>query len=217
MRVWGWYLGIAAVLAACWFWLWTNFHLVPDPMPVHFTLGGEPDAWATKSFPSALSLTGLPAVILTAVGAASVGLTFATAREAGERQQLLAAELGPALSRWFFWLTALITVAVTASLLGHHGPLASLLLFGGLILSTVFFVVRLVRAQRRVNASHPPGEKERRARFGFYFNPDDPETVVSLENGMTTTLNFARPGAWGILAALLALPVFAILLGLLAG
>ncbi len=217
MRVWGWYLGIGAVLASCWFWLWTNFHLVPDPMPVHVTLDGQPDAWATKSLPSAFSLTGLPTIMLAVVGAAAVGLTSLTAQEAGERQTMISAGLGPALSRWIFWISTLTVVAITTSLLGHHGPLSSLLLIGGFTLSTVFLVLRLRRLYRRVSAVYPPGEKEQQARFGFYWNRNDPDTVVSLENGMITTLNLARPGAWGILVLLLALPTLAIILGLLAG
>ncbi|HHU68096.1 DUF1648 domain-containing protein [Corynebacterium sp.] len=217
MRVWGWYLGIAAVLAACWFWLWTNFHLVPDPMPIHFTLDGQPDAWATKSLPSALSLTGLPTLMLGIVGAAAVGLTSVSAREAGERQKMISTGFGPVLSRWMFWISTIIVVSFTASLLGHYGPLNDLLMVSGLILSTVFFGLRIRTLYRRVSAVYPPGEKEQHMRYGFYWNRDDPDTVVSLENGMSTTLNFARPGAWGILALLLALPTLAIILGLLAG
>lgn len=217
MRTGGRYLGIGAVIAACWFWLWTNFHLVPDPMPVHVGPRGEPDAWATKSLGTALTLTALGPVMLLLSGLACTGLVTLAAREAGERQQILARGINPLLATYLFWLATVIAVGVTASLLGHHRPLGTLLMIGGLVLATGVFIVRLVRLQRRVNAVHPPGEKERRTRFGFYFNPDDPDTLVSLENGMTTTLNLARSGAWAVLAVLLALPLFAVILALLAG
>lgn len=203
MRVRGWYLGILAVLAACWGYLVLNFHLVADPMPTHFGLGGEPDGWSRKSLGTALGLVGMGPVILAVVGAGVSGLNHATARDAGERQQMSARLMNPVIAAWLFTLASLIAVGVTAGLLGHHGPLLSWSLLGGILLSTVVMAWRMRLVSRAVDAAHPPEEKEKRTRWGFYFNPEDPETMVSLENGSYTTLNFARPGAWGILAMLL--------------
>lgn len=217
MNIRGWFLGMAAVLAASWAFLAASFHLVPDPMPVHFGADGQPDGWEPKSLPGALALTGLPTFMLAFSGVASVGIIQLTAREAGERQRLLGRTVAAALARLFFWLTVILTVGITVSLLGHHGPLLPVLLIGGGALSLVGFAVQLSRGYRTVGATHPPGEKERHMRFGFYWNADDPDTVVSLENGMTTTLNFARPAAWGILALLLAPPTLAVILAIVAG
>lgn len=203
MRVWGWYLGILAVLLGCWGYLVLNFHLVPDPMPTHFGLDGHPDGWSRKSLGTALGLAGMGPLILLVVGAGVSGLNNATARDAGERQQLSARLMSPVIAAWLFVLAAFIAIGVTAGLLGHHGPVVSWGLLGGILLATVVMAWRMRLVSRTVDAAHPPEGKEKRTRWGFYWNPDDPETMVSLENGSYTTLNFARPGAWGILAMLL--------------
>lgn len=203
MRVWGWYLGILAVLLGCWGYLSLNFHLVPDPMPTHFGMDGQPDGWSRKSLGTALGLVGMGPLILLVVGAGVSGLNHAIARDAGERQQLSARLMHPVLAAWLFAVATLLTVGVTLSLVGHHGPLVSWGLMGGILLATGAMAWRMRQIGRAVNAAYPPEEKEKRTRWGFYFNPDDPETIVSLENGSYTTLNFARPGAWGILAMLL--------------
>ncbi|MDO5671003.1 MAG: DUF1648 domain-containing protein [Corynebacterium sp.] len=212
-----WYLGIPAVVAVCLTYLWMNFHLVPDPMPIHFGPRGEPDGWATKSFGSATSLIALGPGIMLLTGAASAGVTHAVAQDAGERQQMLSKEMNPPLAAWLFWIATIIAVGVTGSLLGHHGPLGTLLLVGSLVLVTVVFGWQMVRVYRRVDAAYPPTEKDRRGRWGFYYNPDDPEVLVSLENGMSTTLNFARPAAWAIIGGLLIVPALLIVLVAVAG
>ncbi|MDO5512707.1 DUF1648 domain-containing protein [Corynebacterium sp.] len=212
-----WYLGIPAVVAVCLGYLWVNFHLVPDPMPVHFGPRGEPDAWATKSFASAAGLVALGPGLTLVTGVMSAGIIHAVAKEAGERQQMMSREINPLLASYLFWLSTVLAVAVTGSLLGHSGPLSVLLLIGLLVLVTVVFLWQLVRMHRRVDAAYPPSEKDRRGRWGFYWDPEDPEVFVSLEGGMNTSLNVARPAAWGILALLLALPALAIILAVLAG
>lgn len=217
MRVRGWYLGILAVLLCCWGYLVFNFHLVADPMPTHFGLGGEPDGWSRKSLGTALGLVGMGPVILAVVGAGVTGLNHVTARDSGQRQQLSARLMGPVIAAWLFVLAALIAVGVTVSLFGHHGPLVSWGLLGGILLATGVMAWRMRLVGRTVNAAYPPEGKEKRTRWGFYFNPDDPETMVSLENGSYTTLNFARPGAWGILAMLLGPVIVLVTVAALAG
>jgi uncharacterized membrane protein len=217
VRVWGWYLGILAVVLGCWGYLILNFHLVPDPMPTHFGPGGEADGWSRKSLGTALGLVGMGPVTLLVVGAGASGLNHALAREAGERQQLSARLMSPVLAAWLFVLATLIAVGVTVSLLGHHGPLTTWGLLGGMVLATVVMAWRIYLVNRAVDTAHPPGEKEKSSRWGFYFNPDDPETMVSLENGSYTTLNFARPGAWGILAMLLGPMIVLVIVAAVAG
>lgn len=212
-----WFIGIPAVVAVCLIFLWVNFHLVPDPMPIHIGPSGEPDSWTRKSFGSAVVLISLAPAMLLLTGAASAGLTYAVARDAGERQRMLAREMMPSLAAWMFWMASGIAVGVTGSLLGHSGPLSSLVLVGFLLVVTAVFAWQMVRMRRRVDAQFPPGEREQRARFGFYYNPDDPETFVSLEIGLNTTLNFARPGAWAVLAGLLAVPTLIVILAVVAG
>ena len=212
-----WYLGIPAAVAVCLVYLWVNFHLVPDPMPVHFGPRGEPDGWATKSFGSAVALVALGPGIVLLTGAASAGLTHAVAQDAGERQQMLSREIMPPLAAWLFWIATVISVGVTGSLLGHHGPLSSLFMVGSLVLVTVVFARQMVQVHRRVDAAYPPSEKDRRGRWGFYYDRDNPEVLVSLENGMNTALNLARPAAWAILAGLLVVPALLIVLVSVAG
>lgn len=48
----------------------------------------------------------------------------------------------------------------------------------------------------------------------FYYNPDDPALWVGKRFGIGWTLNFAHAASWLILAALLLLPLAAIVAGL---
>lgn len=217
MRTGGWYLGLLAVLVGCWAYVWNNFHLVPDPMPVHYGPGGEPDAFEARSLRGAVIHIALGPVMIAAAGAAAAGIIHATAQQAGARQKALAARLNPAVARFMALVGAGIAVAVTLSLLGWHGPFMTATMIGLPILLCIDLGLSLSRVYRKVNAEYPPGEKEKRVRYGIYYNADDPETLVSLENGMSTTLNFARPGAWALLAALLAPVVLITVLALLAG
>lgn len=41
----------------------------------------------------------------------------------------------------------------------------------------------------------------------FYYNPDESRLFVATRFGTPLTLNFARPTAWAIVAAALAIPV----------
>jgi len=43
----------------------------------------------------------------------------------------------------------------------------------------------------------------------FYYNPDEPKLFVPKRNGIPFTLNFAKPAAWAISGAIVALIVFA--------
>ena len=43
----------------------------------------------------------------------------------------------------------------------------------------------------------------------FYYNPDEPKLFVRKRNGIAFTLNFAKPAAWAITGAIVALIVFA--------
>ena len=212
-----WLLGIPVVLAACWVFLWLNFHLVHDPMPIHFGPRGRPDSWATKSLGAAFALVGLGPGMLLLTGLAGVGITRLTADGAGERQRMLAREISPALAAYLFWLSAVIAVDVTGSLLGHHGPLGVLILVGGIILATGMFMWQLVRLHRRVDTVHPPSDADRRGRWGFFYDPEEPQMLVPREDGMNLAFNMARPGAWGVLGALLAIPTLITLLVFLAG
>ena len=217
MRTRTWYIGIPVVVAACWFFLWSTFHLVPDPMPIHIGPDGEPDGWTTKSLGSAFALVGFAPGIILLAGAGTVGLTRATAQDAGERQRMIAREMNPPVAAWLFWLATIIAVDVTGSLLGHSGPLTLLLMVGAMVLATVVFVRRMVHVHHRVDAAHPPSEKDRRGRWGVYYDPADPEMFMQIEDGMNMALNMARPGSWALVAGLLSVPTLIIVLAALAG
>ena len=100
-------------------------------------------------------------------------------------------------------ITVVSLGGITASLLGFLGGGSStLIVISALVLLLIWFVARMRVAQRRIAAAAGPGELDGHLRWGmFYANHDDERVLV--EHGMGTTLNFARPEAWLLLAALL--------------
>ncbi|EEI16375.1 hypothetical protein HMPREF0298_1819 [Corynebacterium lipophiloflavum DSM 44291] len=112
----------------------------------------------------------------------------------------------PLVAKLMTALTALVVGAVTLSLLGlMKGPWAVTLLVALIIGVVGWFVVAMRAARSRVVELFGHDDFSRNLRWGmFYANPAD-ERVVA-EHLMSTTLNFARPGAWALLGAIL-LPV----------
>lgn len=227
---WGWYLGILAVICLSLGALWAGFGAVPDPMPVHWGPAGEPDRFTDKSLGSAFGLVALGPGILLVTGAGSAAMINWRAREADNayptrtareinRARLSANLQQPVLGAWMLLLAALVTFAVTGSLLGWlSGYLSTVVIFGGVLATMVWFFLRMRKVTLRVDETHPPEEPGQKLKWGMiYYNPDDERAVVDLEGGSMTTFNFARPAAWGILAALLAPMALIVVLAVVAG
>jgi len=191
-------------------WLLHVYPELPDPFPVHTGPGGEPDRWAPKS----------PAVVFLVPAAGLVLLLFLELI----RRLLRSARLARRGSYAGFSATSVDDVLLVAQLfigltlstvaLGTAGVVPGSLLLavavGAPIVLLVFlvgFVARLATERHRWPVVGD-GLPDSAWKLGlFYVNPEDPALMVPRRFGIGWTLNFARPGAWALLALLLGVPL----------
>jgi uncharacterized membrane protein len=207
----------AAVLAARW-------DAVPARFPVHWGWSGAPDRFAARSLPGVFGTLGVGALLCVMMlllgwgiqrGARPVHVSGA----AGEGERAFRrATLGVLLAAEYLIALTLSAVALLP-LVGAHRELLLLLLVVE-PLFTIAIVVFIVRAGQRLATARtdgeaPVGDRTPDAKWKgglFYINRDDPALFVQKRVGLGYTLNFGNRWSWVILAALLAVPLAAVLL-----
>ncbi len=185
-------LGAAGLLGLC----RTLWDRLPDPLPTHFGLNGQPNGWTPKAMAPWL-MFGLPFVfwvLLVLVGTWSAPSDL-------ERSALQRRCMAPMRGLTVLGVLVLMSLMV---LIPVHGlavfwPILSVflvLLFLGLGLMV------------RLGYLHASEEVRRLWKWGmFYVNPGDPRLWVPKRLGMGWTLNFARPAAWFVMGLLCLLPM----------
>ncbi len=203
-----WDLLAAAGLAGLWAFSAWILPLLPDPVPTHFDRLGHANGWTPKAHLPWI-VAGLPVyvwLLLLLVGTV-------TARLAKDLEK---AELGA-----FFPLRGSLTLGfclLMASTLAI--PLQGLAVLrygvGGLLLCFGLGMVFLVRDMQAYLRTQPDAHHFRGGGL-FYSNPEDPRLWVEKRIGLGWTLNYARPAAYWLTAAFLALPLAVVIgVGLLA-
>jgi uncharacterized membrane protein len=217
-------VGPYLMLACAALLIWAHWNEIPDPMPVHWDLAGNPNGWLPKTPLIFIALTGsefaMCAILTFAVVAMlyfsrQVAVTGATALE----------------GRRFRWIGIAIILAgsyLSAAL--AYLPLnpQATLAFGGV---AFFFVIMTVgslelvrRGQGGVRLAPVHGEEvvadrtpDQCWKWGiFYYNPHDPALMVEKRFGIGWTLNFAHGGAWAFMGLVLASLIVALSMPLLA-
>lgn len=210
----------------------TSFLVSPhDAVPTHV---GRTERWTTFGEGAALTATIL--VVLSAL-AWFITTTIARQRwalptEGQERcwhAQFRARSLlvrmvevlivGVNLSAVVTWL-AVVAGALTGDRgLAEQGVLFSMILLVLALLGTLtLFIGPLVRAQdelKRLGGSLALGTHASGWRWGglVYFAPEDPAVFVPKQRGIGQTVNFARPGAWLFLGAIVLVAPMLTLIG----
>lgn len=213
---WAWYLaGLVSALVSFAYAL-TYFDQVPDPMPVHFNASGEADSFVAKTLTAFLGMHLLPLAIFLLAGVGSAGLIQVQARSAAEdtyptrsntqrqRSVTMLRGMQKPLAGFLLALMVMISVGMHMSF-GAWGPVRINLfwLLAGIIVVCAGLILITSRLQRRVDEQYPPEDEKETLRWGMvYFNRDDERVFIDQLGGTNLTLNFARPGAWGVLAAL---------------
>lgn len=231
----GWRLQLLpfAALAATALYLRSRWSDLPARFPVHWGIDGQVDRWAARDFAGVYA----PLITGGAVVASIALLGWALPRfsrrvraggAAGEAEHryrravggiLLASEY--LLAATFVW-TALLPLSTgpTAPPVARVVlvPLAATLLF---TVAVFWILMRLGQGGVRqlppeawagsaAPAASPIGDRslDRYWKAGvFYVNPGDPALFVEKRFGLGYTLNFARPMAWTLLAAIVLIPV----------
>ncbi|WP_448853334.1 DUF1648 domain-containing protein [Corynebacterium frankenforstense] len=178
----GWLAATALVLVATVAFAASYFDAVPDPMPVHWGADG-PDGFQAKTLAGFLGLHALAPGILLVVQAGCA----AVIRVRGQQLAIGSFMTGMSL------LCALFVHGLTRTAAGDDAALwqvfSSVWFF---LAGTVALLAWLVLGFRGSGV--------------VYLDRDDERVLVESSDGTGVTLNFARPAAWAILAALL-LPV----------
>ena len=210
----GWLVALYAVIALSVVLLVAGWDRIPDPMPIHWGPRGEADSFDEKTPGAAFSLVAIGAIPLGVLTPLIVYGTHGLARSGSDRDKASANEMVPLVAEFMFGVTVIVVGGVTASLLGLR--VSTPFILAAIALLLVWFVYEIRAAQRRIVAHVGESEIDRHLYWGmFYHNPDDERVLV--ENGMSTTMNFARPTAWLILAAVLAPVIIVIVVAVLGG
>ena len=175
----GWLAATALVLVATVAFAASYFDAVPDPMPVHWGADG-PDGFQAKTLAGFLGLHALVPGILLVVQAGCA----AVIRVRGRQHAIGSFMAGMSL------VCALFVHGLTRTAAGDDAAVwqvfSSVWFF---LAGTVALLAWLVLGFRGSGV--------------VYFDRDDGRVLVESSDGTGVTLNFARPAAWGILAALL--------------
>lgn len=183
---------------------------LPEKIVTHYNFNGVADAWETKSV--ILILGPIFSQVVFAGLMFLIGL-FSRSTPASFRGNPGAAP-GYALFRRLisliiiaialvietnFLVTELIYLDIIHSMQAGTVITSTLIVLLAIALITVF-----IRSVRSKKATGPRPGGDNKWKLGLiYFNPSDPSLLVKRRNGIGRTINFGRPTAWIIIAAII--------------
>jgi uncharacterized membrane protein len=177
---------------------------IPDPMPVHWDLAGNPNGWMPKTWQLYAGLTAGEFVLCLMLTFAIVGMLYFS-------RQIAASGARAREESRFRWIgvAALLAGSYLSAALGFL-PLSprATFSFGGVTFLLAVMIVGSIELMRRgqggariAPAAAEPIISDRTPdacwKWGaIYYNPDDPALIVEKRFGIGWTLNFAHRGAW---------------------
>jgi uncharacterized membrane protein len=193
------------ILVAAAAWLAINWGRIPDPMMVPGQMGG-PDVAQARTVAAVFAVPLLMAVTI-ALMHAVMPLALLIRRLPGHQSRILT--INHLLLRLMLVVAALGAWNALAVLYGPQwitGPAGITVNVLAAVLVVVLPVAMLYSG--RFSRPGQPHEGDRSPdhcwKLGmFYFNPDDPALWVEKRFGLGYTINFARPAAWLLVAAIL--------------
>jgi uncharacterized membrane protein len=213
------------LLLGCAAWLMrVHWNELPDPMPVHWDLAGNPNGWMPKTPAIFWTLTASYLVLCT------IG-TFAVVAMTHYSRQVAVDGAKAHEERHFRWIGISVLLAgnyLCASLtflpLHPHTTMAFGGVFALLAVMTIGALELVRRGQGGVRLAPANGEQvvsdrtpDECWKWGiFYYNPDDPALMVEKRFGIGWTVNFAHRGAWIFMGLIFASLVIALSMPLLA-
>lgn len=179
---------------------WDEF---PDRWPIHWNGRGAIDGWATRSIGAAFGplIAGVLLFVvfeLIAVAIVRLGAADDPLRPLRVATALLVRLVGAVVTAWIGLL------AVTIPLGPHLSIRLTVGLLFGLLLVALAVGARALSGSLDRIRTETPDALPKGYNAIYYANPDDPRLWVPKLGGMGTTLNFARPAAFWLLALFLA-------------
>jgi uncharacterized membrane protein len=226
------------ILGAVSICLWLNWDRIPARIPVHWGAEGEPNGWANKNVASVFGCPTIGAMTCLLMLGISWAVTGgvrrihssggAAVREGRFVRAVLFFVL--AMSYWLAGLFGLIGLAALRWDVQAPIPQFWLILPAeGILIAVVFAIAyRMGQGGWRSGGGHeknaddapPVGDRtpDECWKMGlFYFNPNDPATIVEKRFGIGWTLNFANWASWLVIGAVMALMLVIMGVALMAG
>jgi uncharacterized membrane protein len=202
---------------------------LPESIPVHWGPSGQPDRYGSPAeLWAILPMMLLYASISWVVAWISSRERLALAPDAAEETRELQLKKRRLQVRMVEWIMLGANVSAAVAWLGlvlYRDAIGAIVLIaivvstGSIIVSLAAHLTELTEIGDRLRelGGEALGTRTESWRWGgaIYYAPDDPAIWVPKRSGIGSTLNFARPGAWLVLGALLLVPgIIAILIAL---
>ncbi len=191
-------LAAATVLTARW-------DSIPPRWVIHWSAGGRPNGWATRSLGGVYGLLAMGVVILLVQEAG------AAIRPRGDVTASLRAANIDCIRIIMLGVAATLAILAVALPLGPPMPVFALLVLG-LAPLAVAMVVGLTRLASTLRHERGRGHKVEGYHALYYANESDRRLWVPKLNGMGWTINFSHPLGWPMLLLIVAVPIAAVVL-----
>lgn len=209
-------------------WLIYVYPLLPDVIPTHWGLDGEPDAWSNKSIFSVFFLVFILLFTQCLMYGISYGFFHSSVQIKAQNSPLSLQrehemrKLSAELMAFFNIITTLFLVILdvqsnwsimyvdsTLSML-YAMPIFLILIFGG-----IYYYMKRSKALNEQfkelnNLESGPGDDKHWKWGMFYFNKENPDLFIEKKFGVGWTVNFARPGIWFFLFFIIFVPLLPI-------
>lgn len=221
-----WYVYLLPILISIGLIIYTivQYDLLPDQIPTHWGINGEPDAFTNKTYFSAIMM---PLILLVMqvmflgiqIGYQKSGVKIHAENVSLSRHRQLTLRK---YSSWFMLgVTLFITILFTffhlrtihPNLVNHGlSSIIPLIVMGSVFLGTIIFAIQVGRSDKKffetVGDTVEQLDEDRYWKGGlFYFNKNDPSIFVEKRFGVGWTINFSNPKAYFIVL----LPIIIIL------
>ena len=178
---------------------------IPQSFATHYTSGGQPSNWVTRTpFQVAWPLLLAAGIILWLAFFAWLLTRYAPSST--NKPRVLSFTLD--VLRSVAWLVGImLSTAALLPMLTLSSSTLPIFLGSLMLLMLVFLAYVGVRAWRTFRSL--PSDQSTSAQYWvaglFYYNPDDAALLVPKRSGMGYTFNMARPAAWILMVAILLL------------
>lgn len=231
-----WFLIPISIIAVNVILILARYDSIPDRIPVHFNIMGQPDRWENKSLGSVMDssvmqlfITGLMYFTYRTMGWAKQQINPARAKESRYQNRAYRR----AWSGYSVYINVCILIIFTVinfntiGIISLTGPAFSLLIGGitvFILVSTIALSIYTGQGGSRIKLQEGNEENEtlmdrdddRHWKLGmFYYNPNDPAVWVEKRFGIGLTVNFGRPMGIIILVGLIGfIAVFPLIMNL---
>jgi len=230
-------IGPFAILTSSILYLRAHWQSIPARFPIHWGLNGEPNGWSNRSFAGVYGPALIGFSVCLFIALFSYGVVHwtrqirSTGADAAAETRFRRIQLAALVAVQYFMAWIFSGLPFTA--LGPHpqrAPNVTPFLLGTFAFVAVLYAILIHTGQGGANLMAAGSDSDilgAGAAIGdrtpeecwkagvFYVNANDPALMVEKRFGIGYTLNFGRPGAWFLAAAILAVAVVPLVIAFL--